>query len=104
MLSCLLRGHNLIEEDLYILITKFKSNVKTPFMSDLIAELNGALKVNDSVLLAFDVFNVYVKFPEEKKLYTEVLLTFYETAQSSTFQCNNSVAPAVLNDIVDDET
>ena len=54
---------NLIEaEDLLTLITEFKSNVKTPFMSDLIAELNDALKINDPVLLAFDVFNIYVNF------------------------------------------
>ena len=93
------------EEDLYTLITKFKSNVKTPFMNDLIAELNDALKINDPVLLAFDVFNVCVNFPEEeRKHHTEVLLTFYGTAQSSTFQSNKSVAPAVLNSIVDDET
>ena len=93
------------EEDLYILITKFKSNIKTPFMNDLIAELNDALKINDPVLLAFNVFNVCVNFPEEERKHpTEVLLTFYGTAQSSTFQSNNSVAPAVLNSMVDDET
>ena len=104
MLSRRLRCHNLIEEeDLYTLITKFKSNVKTPFMNDLIAELNDALKINDPVLLAFDVFNVCVNFPEkERKHHTEVLLTFYGIAQSSTFQSNNSVAPAVLNSMVDD--
>ena len=106
MLSRRLRGHNLIEEeDLYTLITKFKSNVKTPFMNDLIAELNDALKINDPVLLAFDVFNVCINFPEEeRKHHTEVLLTFYGTAQSLTFQSNNSVAPEVLNSMVDDET
>ena len=31
-------------------------------MSDLIAELNDPLKINDPVLLAFDVFNIYVNF------------------------------------------
>ena len=63
MLSRRLRRHNLIEaEDLLTLITEFKSNVKTPFMSDLIAELNDALKINDPVLLAFNVFNIYVNF------------------------------------------
>ena len=63
MLSRRLRRHNLIEaEDLLTLITEFKSNVKTPFMSDLIVELNDALKINDPVLLAFDVFNIYVNF------------------------------------------
>ena len=72
-------------------------------MNDLIAELNDALKINDPVLLAFDVSNVCVNFPEERKHHTEVLLTFYGTAQSSTFQSNNSVAPAVLNSMVDDE-
>ena len=42
-------------------------------MSDLITEFNDALKINDPVLLAFDVFNVNVNFPEEKrKLHTEV--------------------------------
>ena len=65
------------------MITEFRSNVKTPFMSDLITELNDALKINDPVLLAFDAFNIYVDFPEEeRKLHTEVLLTFYETFQS----------------------
>ena len=74
-------------------------------MNDLIAELNDALKTNDPVLLALDVFNVCINFPEEKrKHHTEVLLTFYGTAQSLTFQSNNSVAPAVLNSMVDDET
>ena len=101
MLSRQLQGHNLIEEeDLYTVITKFKSDVKTLFMNDLIAELNDALKINDPVL-----FDVCVNFPEEeRKHHTEVLLTFYGTAQSSTFQSNNSVAPAVLNSMVDDET
>ena len=65
-------------------------------MNDLIAELNDALKINDPALLAFDVFNVCVNFPEH---HTEVLLTFYGTAQSSTFQSNNSV----LNSMMDDE-
>ena len=92
------------EEDLYTLITKFKSNVKAPFMDDLIAELNNALKINDPVLLAFDVFNVCINFPQERKLHSEVLLTFYGTGQSSTCQSNNSVAPAVLNSIIDDKT
>ena len=65
------------------MITESKSKVKTPFMSDLITELNDALKINDPVLLAFDAFNIYVDFPEEeRKLHTEVLLTFYETFQS----------------------
>ena len=65
MLSRRLRGHNLTEEeDLYTLITKFKSNVKTPFMNHLIAELNHALKINDPVILAFDVFTVCVNSPE----------------------------------------
>ena len=42
---------------------------------------------------------------KKEKHHTEVLLTFYGTAQSSTFQSNNSVAPiVVLNAIVDDET
>ena len=35
-------------------------------MSDLIAGLNDALKINDPVLLLFDVFNVCVNFPEEE--------------------------------------
>ena len=74
-------------------------------MSDLIAEVNDALKINDPVLIAFDVFNVLFNFLEEqRKLHTEVLLTFKQTAQSLTFQSNNSVAPAVLNSIVDDKT
>ena len=52
-------------------------------MSDLITELNDALKIHDPVLLAFDAFNIYADFPEEeRKLHTEVLLTFYETFQS----------------------
>ena len=55
--------------------------------------------------MLFYVFNVHINFPEEqRKLHIEVLLTFYEIAQSSTFQSNKSVAPAVLKSIVDDET
>ena len=55
-------------------------------MSDLIAEVNDALKINDPVLIAFDVFNVLFNFLEEqRKLHTEVLLTFKQTAQSLTF-------------------
>ena len=55
--------------------------------------------MNDPVILAFDVFNVSVNFPEEeRKCQTEVLLTFYGRPQSTTFQSCNSVAPAVLND------
>ena len=68
MLSRRLRGHNLIEgEDLHALITRFKSNVKTPFMSDLIADLNEALKINGPVLLAFDVFDVEEERKKKKK-------------------------------------
>ena len=40
------------------MITKFKENVEIPLISDLIAEVNDALKINDPVLIAFDVFNV----------------------------------------------
>ena len=55
--------------------------------------------------MSFDVFNVHINFPEEeRKLHTKVLVTFYEITQSSTFQSNKSVAPAVLESIVDEET
>ena len=84
------------------MITKFNSNVKTPF---LIAELHNTLEMNDPVILPFDVFNVFVNFLEEvRQCQTEVLLTFYGRPQSSTFQTDNSVTPAVGNSIVDDET
>lgn len=50
------------EEDLNTLITKFNSNVKTLFTSDLIAEIHNALEMNDPVILAFGVFYVSVNF------------------------------------------
>ena len=73
-------------------------------MSDLIAELHDALESNDPVILAFNVFKVCVNFLEERKHHTEVLLTFYRRPQSLILQSDNSVAPAVLNNRVDDET
>ena len=40
----------------------------------------------------------------QKKKENITLKYYYGTAQSSTFQSNNSVAPAVLNSMVNDET
>ena len=74
MLLRQLWGHNLIEEkeDLNTLIAKFNSNLKTLFMSDLTSELHDVLEMNDPVILAFDIFNVSVNFPEkERKRQTE---------------------------------
>lgn len=63
MLLHWLEGRNLIEEeDLNTFITKFNSNVKTLFTSDLIAEIHNALEMNDPVILAFGVFYVSVNF------------------------------------------
>ena len=63
MLLHWLEGRNLIEEeDPNTFITKFNSNVKTLFTSDLIAEIHNALEMNDPVILAFGVFYVSVNF------------------------------------------
>ena len=54
------------------MIAKFNSNLKTLFMSDLTSELHDVLEMNDPVILAFDIFNVSVNFPEkERKSQTE---------------------------------
>ena len=51
-------------------------------MIDVIPELHNALEMNDSVILAFDVFIVSVNFLEVvRKCQTEVLLIFYGRCQ-----------------------
>ena len=81
-----LRNNDLIDPDesLNERISKFIREIKTPFMAQLITELDTALQLNDPVFLAFDVFNVTTTFTENIRIQNiKVLSNFYGSAQSS---------------------
>ena len=90
-----LRGDNLVsaEEILQDRIDEFNRNIKTPYMADLISELDQAMGLNDPVLLAYDVFNVSTTFTQEERYgFIKTLGNFYGETKSSTFQRNNNTA------------
>ena len=45
---------------------KFRQEIKTPFLQDLMQEIDLALKINDEVLLAFNMSNTKATFSEEE--------------------------------------
>lgn len=49
-------------------IRKFRQEIKTPFLQDLMQEIDLALNINHEVLLAFDMFNTKGKVSEEETL------------------------------------
>ena len=95
-----LRANDLLEDnvDLKHRIQSFKSKFKIQFMTELQREINLALKINDEVFLAFDVFNIRSRMTQdEKKDSITTLVDFYGTAKVSTFQ-NDTVTALGLFD------
>ena len=88
----------LLEEgfDLAEKITSFNAEVKKPFIHDLLQEIDKAMKINDSVLLAFDVFNPKTNLSAAEK--TEMIQTshLYGKDTSSTFSSRTTVALKVV--------
>ena len=110
-----LRGNDLFDadEDLQERIVNFSHTVRTPFMAELIVELDKALELNDPVLLAYDVFNVTTTFTKEERYdHIKILANFYGEPKSSMFQgeINTALAPfenrnigdATINQFFDD--
>ena len=73
-----LRGReDVLEEDKADRINRFRQQVKAPFMTALIKELQNALQINDPVFLAFDVFNVTTKYSFQERIkHVKVLWKF----------------------------
>ena len=63
------RRSALLEEgfDLAEKITSFNAEIKKPFIRDLLQEIDKAMKMNDNVLLAFDVFNAKTNLSAAEK-------------------------------------
>ena len=63
-----IRGNNCIQrnEDLDERIRLFKIKFKDPFLHSLKNEIDLALKIDNDVLLSFDVFNVRNKFSDDE--------------------------------------
>lgn len=76
-------------------IEKFWLEIKTPFLQDLMLEIDLALKINE-VLLAFNMFNTKTKFSEETWIKLQVLKTFYTSTQCSIFQNKRVEAKSII--------
>ena len=95
-----LRANDLLEDndDIKHRIQSFKSKLKIQFMTEFQREINLALKIDDEVFLASDVFNIRNRMTQdEKKDSITALVDFYGTAKVSTFQ-NDTVTALGLFD------
>ena len=102
-----LRGReDVIEEDEADLINCFRQQVKAPFMTTLIEELQNALQINDPVFLAFDVFNVTTKYSFQERIeHVNVLAKYYGSSKTSKMGDSTITAPPNLsNEAVDEQT
>ena len=99
-LACQLRYNRLLgeEETIEERLAYFNMEIKKPFLTELIQELDQALQLDDPVFLAFDAFNVTSSFTESERLdKIKVLLEFYGTMKSSTFKNETKVAAALIS-------
>ena len=73
--------------------------IKKPFLTKLIQELDQALQLDDPIFLAFDVFNITFTFTDTERFdKMKVLLEFYGTPKSSTFKKGTNMAAALINE------
>ena len=102
-----LRGReDVLEEDEADRINRFRQQVKAPFMTALIEELQNALQINDPVFLAFDVFNVTTKYSFQERIeHVNVLAKYYGSSKTSKMGDSTITAPPNLsNEAVDEQT
>ena len=100
-----LRGReDVLEEDKTDHINCFRQQVKAPFMTALIKELQNALQINDPVFLAFDVFNVTKKYSFQEIIeHINVPTKYYGSSKTSKIGDSTITAPPNLSNKADDE-
>ena len=86
------------EETIEKSIAHSNLEIKKPFLTQLIQELDLALQLDDPVFLAFDVFNVTSTFTETERFNKiKVLLEFHGMPKSSTFKKEANMVVALIN-------
>ena len=96
-----LQDNNLLEEEKTTeeRIAHFNLEIKKPFLTELIQELDQALQLEDPIFLAFDVFNITFTFTDTECFdKIKMLLEFYGTPKSSTFEKGNNMAATLINE------
>ena len=75
-------------------------------MTTLIEELQNALLINNSVFLAFNVFNVTTKYSFQERIeHVNVLAKYYGSSKTSKMGDSTITAPPNLsNEAVDEQT
>lgn len=76
---------------------KFRQEIKTPFLKDMMQEIDLALKIIEEVLLVFNMFNTKAKFSEEETwIKLPILKSFYGSTQCSIFQNEEIKAQPII--------
>ena len=98
-LACQLRDNDLLrEETIEERTAHFNLEIKKPFLTDIIQELDQALPLNDHIFLTLVIFNVTSAFTETEHFNEiKVLLEFYGMPKSSTFKKETNMAAALIN-------
>ena len=99
-LACQLRDNDLLrqEETIEERTAHFNLEIKKPFLTDIIQELDQALPLNDHIFLTLVIFNVTSTFTETEHFNkVKVLLEFYGMPKSSTFKKETNMAAALIN-------
>ena len=80
-------------------IAHINLEIKKPFLTELIQELDQALQLDDPIFLALDVFNITFTFIDTERFdKIKVLLEFYGTPKSSTFEKGTNMAATLINE------
>ena len=80
-------------------IAHINLEIKKPFLTELIEELDQALQLDDPIFLALDVFNITFTFTDTERFdKIKVLLEFYGTPKSSTFKKGTNMAATLINE------
>ena len=99
---------DVLEEDEADCINCFRQQVKAPFMTALIEELQNALLINDSVFLAFNVFNVTTKYSFQERIeHVNVFAKYYGSSKTSKMGDSTNLytaLPNLSNEAVDEQT
>ena len=97
---------DVLEEDEADCINCFRQQVKAPFMTALIEELQNALQINDPVFLAFDVFNVTKECSFQERIeHINILAKYYGSSKTSKMGDSTITAPPNLsNEAVAEQT
>ena len=100
------RGSRLLDkdEDLQQYINVFKTNVKEPFLRDVLVELKKQITIDDPIFQEFDVFNVADSHSQEEKLeMINMLKMFYGSQQSSSFEGETKDADPLIKIDISEE-